>query len=322
MSMKSRVTLSAIVHTLNEERNIRSCLESLIHWVDEIIIVDMYSDDKTVDICREFTRNVFFHERSSYGADPARPFAWNKASCDWLFVIDADERAASGFPEALQRLLETTDANGIWIPRKNLLFGRWLYHIAGPYEFMLRCFRRGKATWEPGVHTIAEVEGEVAYLSPSEDVAILHEMNKTVAGFIGKDEQCTGEEAHTLHAMGVQLPSFESIVVSCIDQFRANFFRAKGYRDGMPGFLWSALRSFYLLSTYMKLWELKGYPNLDKQVEKFSNEWHLLKTLLARILKRKLLRMFGKEDAFSEQLWRNTAIWRMYEGGSRTCASE
>ena len=68
--MTKNVEISILIHTLNEERNIRNCLET-VKWADEIIIIDMYSDDKTVEIAKEYTDKIFYHERMGY-ADPAR----------------------------------------------------------------------------------------------------------------------------------------------------------------------------------------------------------------------------------------------------------
>jgi len=82
--------VSVLVHTLNEEKNIRNCLDTL-KWAEEIIIVDLFSDDRTVEVASEYTDRFFFHERMGY-ADPARQFGLEKASCNWILIVDADEQ--------------------------------------------------------------------------------------------------------------------------------------------------------------------------------------------------------------------------------------
>ena len=81
--------ISVSINTFNEERNIKNCLES-VKWADEIVIVDMYSTDKTVKIAKEYTDKIFYFENLGY-ADPAREFARNKTTNEWILDIDADE---------------------------------------------------------------------------------------------------------------------------------------------------------------------------------------------------------------------------------------
>ncbi len=85
-----KLPVSVLVHTLNEEKNIRHCLET-VKWASEIVIIDMYSDDKTTEIASEYTDKIFYHERMDF-ADPARDSsAWKKASNRWVLILDADE---------------------------------------------------------------------------------------------------------------------------------------------------------------------------------------------------------------------------------------
>ena len=84
--------ISAVINTLNAEKTVERALRSVKPWVDEIVVVDMHSDDATVDICRRYTHLVFPHERTGY-VEPARNFAIDKAAGPFILVIDADEEA-------------------------------------------------------------------------------------------------------------------------------------------------------------------------------------------------------------------------------------
>jgi glycosyltransferase involved in cell wall biosynthesis len=87
-----------VINTLNEERRLPYALRSVQDWVDEIVVVDMHSDDKTVEIAEAFGARIFTHERVGY-ADPARAFAFARATGDWILILDADElvpRASRG----------------------------------------------------------------------------------------------------------------------------------------------------------------------------------------------------------------------------------
>ena len=82
--------ISVLINTFNEEGNIRNCIES-VKWADEIIVVDMYSIDNTISIAKEYPHvKIFYFENCGY-ADPAREYAFQQATNEWVLVLDADE---------------------------------------------------------------------------------------------------------------------------------------------------------------------------------------------------------------------------------------
>ncbi len=116
--------ISVIVHTFNEERNIRNCLES-VKWADEIVIIDMYSEDRTVEIARGYTDKIYFFERKGY-ADPARQFGVDQASFKWILVVAADEMVPKRLSQRLKEIVEKDEADVVYILRKNYFFGKLL----------------------------------------------------------------------------------------------------------------------------------------------------------------------------------------------------
>lgn len=113
--------ISVLINTYNEERNIRNCLES-VKWADEIVIVDMYSEDKTTTIAREYTDKIYFFERMGY-VEPARQFVLEKASNDWILLLDADEMVPKKLRDKLLDIAKNDLGDVIYIPRKNYFFG-------------------------------------------------------------------------------------------------------------------------------------------------------------------------------------------------------
>src|SRR5689334_15403747 len=107
--------ISAVINTLNEEKNIANCLKSH-NWVDEIIVVDMDSDDKTKELCYKYTKNVFNHKRTGY-VEPARNFAIKQATGDWIFIIDADERCPKQLAAKLYEVSSEDRYNFVRVPR-------------------------------------------------------------------------------------------------------------------------------------------------------------------------------------------------------------
>ena len=108
-SRKEQRTNTFTIITLNEEKRIRDALES-VKWADEIIVVDFGSADKTIDICKEYTRKIFHNTWPGMNAQKA--FAKNLATGDWLLNIDADERVSAGLQAEIQAVLKKTDCRG------------------------------------------------------------------------------------------------------------------------------------------------------------------------------------------------------------------
>jgi len=155
-------TISAIIITKNEEANIRDCLESLA-WVDEIIVVDSGSTDRTREVCLEFTHLVYDHEWPGFG--PQKNRALGYASGDWVFSIDADERVS---PELREEILAAVCSSGpvaYELPRLSWYCGRFIRHSGWRPDYVLRLFRRGRGSFTDDlVHERVLVEGTVRRL--------------------------------------------------------------------------------------------------------------------------------------------------------------
>jgi (heptosyl)LPS beta-1,4-glucosyltransferase len=95
-----RQTISCAIVVFNEERNIRDCLESA-KWMDEIVVVDAFSQDRTRDICRQYTTRIYQRRWNGFGEQ--KNFAIDQTTCDWVFILDADERIS----DELRREMET-----------------------------------------------------------------------------------------------------------------------------------------------------------------------------------------------------------------------
>ena len=115
--MHQRISCAIVV--FNEERNIREALDS-VAWMDEIIVVDSYSTDNTVKICREFTPHVSQRRWNGFGEQ--KNVAIDLATSEWVFILDADERVSDELRAEIQRVLTTSDQTGpvaYSLPRKN-----------------------------------------------------------------------------------------------------------------------------------------------------------------------------------------------------------
>ena len=118
--------ISVIVHTYNEEKNIDRCLNAL-SWADEIVMIDMGSKDKTIQEAQKYNTTIYQHPYTHF-VEPARNFGISKAKYEWVLIVDADEE----IPKTLSRFLQKASNENIFdyyrIPRKNIIFGKWIKH--------------------------------------------------------------------------------------------------------------------------------------------------------------------------------------------------
>lgn len=247
-------TISAIVNTLNEEHNIEACLKGLT-WADEIIVVDMESDDRTVELAKKLGAKVFNHRRMGY-VEPARNFAISKASSEWIIIVDADERVGSKLAKELRSRVEANEADVYYIAEKNLVFGAWVKGSLLWPDYHARLFRKGMVEWTDRVHYLPIPKGEIVNLPAEEDLAIEHHSRSymTVDGFLHAYTGYSAKEVISLEQTGFRFRR-RHILLLPYREFKLRFFRAKGYQDGFRGLVISMLFSQYKFMTLVRYWE-------------------------------------------------------------------
>ena len=181
-----RKTLSVVLATFNEEKNLESCLKSVKDIADEIIVVDGTSTDKTVEIAKKYgavvkitTNKLNFHINKQMAID--------MATKDWILQLDGDEHISSELRTEILSILNEenhkSDVNGYWMPRKNMFLGRFLMKGGQYPDYTLRFYRKGKGKLpQKDVHEQAVVEGKVGYLKE----ALLHYPYKDFSHYIRK----------------------------------------------------------------------------------------------------------------------------------------
>ncbi|MBI4777605.1 glycosyltransferase family 2 protein [Candidatus Desantisbacteria bacterium] len=242
------MNLSVAIITFNEEENIRKCLES-IKWADEIVVVDSFSTDKTVLICKEYTDKIVQKEWEGYGIQ--KQFALEQTTSDWVLSIDADERVSS---ELKQEILSTQlDKDAYNIPFKFYLLGRQLRFGGCGRERHIRLFRRQKAEFTQAmVHEDILVNGETGCLKN----IIVHFSYKDIADYFDKFNQYSTIDAIKKFRQGKRIILTLQIFASILD-FVKRYILQLGFLDGVPGFLWASFSSFHRMVKYAKLWEIQ-----------------------------------------------------------------
>jgi glycosyltransferase involved in cell wall biosynthesis len=246
--------ISAIVHTLNEEKMIAACLDSLF-WVDEIIVIDMHSDDKTVDLARKYTNKIFYHERVGY-VEPARNFGISKATGDYILILDADERISPGLVGKLKNIAYSDKYDVVSIPRKNIIFGRWVRHTGWWPDSQQRFFKKGHIKWKNTIHSLPEASGRIFYMETVPENAIIHFNYANELAFIRRMKKYTDIEARNMHESNIRF-NWKSMFISSKNEFISRYFKCKGFRDGRVGLELSILMGIYRIMSYLKLRDIE-----------------------------------------------------------------
>jgi len=255
--MKPRI--SAVINTLNEEKNLAFALRSIQSWVEEIVVVDMYSDDRTVEIAREFGAKVFLHERMGF-ADPARAFALEQTCGEWILILDADEIVPLSLSRALLNIASSGSADVVSIPRLNYLLGAPLMHTNwGPdQDPHFRFFRKGCLRTTSTVHNYLHPvpNSRVLKLKFEPGLAIVHFNYADSAQFIERLNRYTSIEAKQAIERGEGV-TLGGALVKAAKGFGLHYIKGRGFQDGWRGFYLSLFMSFYRIVTAAKLQELK-----------------------------------------------------------------
>lgn len=253
--------ISAVISAYNEEKNIERCLKSLV-FADEIVVIDNSSSDKTAEIAKKYTKKVFEQKNNPEAIDVQKNFGFEKASSEWILSIDADEQVSKQLQEEIKEAVRGKNkVNGYWIPRKNIIFGKFIEHTGWYPDPQLRLFKKGKARFvKAHVHEPVNLEGESAYLKNS----LVHYHYETISEFIKKTVGLYApNEAKEYLDRGYVFSYFDAIRFP-LNEFLSRFFARKGYKDGFHGLMLSLLMAFYHFLVFANIWEMQGFKEYDK----------------------------------------------------------
>lgn len=247
-------TISVAIVTYNEERHIEDCLKS-VTWADEIVVLDGHSADNTAKIAKKYTKKVFEVENQPLMKKTMNQ-AFKKCTGDWILSLDADERVDEKLVGEIKNILSLDSGTTAYrMPRKNIVFGKWIEKTFWYPDFQLRLFKNGKAKFpEKNVHEELEVDGEIGELQN----AIVHLNYETVSQYVRKLDSYTTYEAEKLIKSGKKLVWTDAIRFP-VSEFLTRFFSQEGYLDGLHGLVLSLLQAFYWEVVFAKVWEAEGF---------------------------------------------------------------
>lgn len=230
----------------NEEKNIEACLKTVV-WADEIMIVDSFSTDRTLEICRKYTDRILQHEYTNSAAQ--KNWAIPQAENDWILIVDSDERVTTGLRREIQELLHAGPTKeGYWINRNNNLMGKRVRHSGWGRDSVLRLFRKDLGRYEE-----KRVHAEILL----EDTGLLaehldHHTVVSIASWVDKINRYSTWKARDKFQKGTRFTVLHLVFRPPL-RFVKDFVLRLGILDGWQGFLIAAMASFSELVMSAKL---------------------------------------------------------------------
>jgi len=255
--------ISAVIITYNEEKRLEAGLKSLTDVVEEIIVVDRYSDDDTIKLARKYTDRVFLRKWTNFSDQ--KNYGNSKAKFPWILSLDADERLSPELREEILQLKEQEpEYSGFGIPRRIFYLGRWVRHTAWNPDLKIRLFRRDKARWEGEyVHEDLVIEGEVKKLKGS----LYHFTYRNIADHLRRMNTFSDLGAQKLYAENKKCRWYHLAFLPFF-RFVKSYFFMLGFLDGFAGFVISVLDGYTGFVTYAKLKEIW---KTGEKIEPFPN---------------------------------------------------
>ena len=260
--------ISVVINTLNEEKKIGRAIDSAKGFADEVIVVDMHSTDKTCETAEEMGAKVFMHERTGY-VEPARNFAISKASNPWIFILDADEEIPPGLKTEILKIMKNTEADYYRIPRKNIIFGKWIKHARWWPDMNIRFFKKGYVSWNEVIHAVPMTQGVGADIEAKENLAIIHHNYDSVDSYISRMNNYTTYHAKIKIDEGYKF-SWKDVVIKPMGEFLSRYFYGQGYKDGLHGLALSLLQAFSELSVYLKIWQNENFEEKNLKLNEVT----------------------------------------------------
>jgi len=271
-------TVTALVHTKNSEATLDKCLQSL-EFVDQLLVVDMESKDATRAIAKKHGAQLFEHKDIGY-VEPARQFGLSHVTSDWTLIVDADEEVPTPLASKLKQLMNDDNAaDAYFLPRKNIVFDKWIEHSGWWPDYQFRFFKSGTVTWPAEIHAQPKITGKIVELEPLVEHALVHHNYQTIEQFLDRMNRYTsievdrGQNTHQKDHGTSQVPSEFS------NEFARRFFADEGFLDGGHGLALAYLQSMYQVIVELKHWQKAGFPENQNSAELVTNVRNSLKDL-------------------------------------------
>lgn len=240
----------------NEADRIGPCLDSL-RWVDELVVLDLESDDGSAELARRAGARVIGHAAVPI-VETVRNVAADAATGDWVLVVDPDERVAPGLAEELRSLSARADLDAVVMPRMNLDFGHAPSSPLQRYEPQLRMYRRAAVRWPTFPNALPEVpEQRVARVAAKDDLTLVHDRNRNIPEAIDRVRRYAPAQAQAMIDAG-EVFTARRMAATLAEKLYRHFVVSRALRDGVPGLMRAGLLVAFHFYVWAAFWQLSG----------------------------------------------------------------
>jgi len=253
--------ISVALITYNEEENIKDCLKS-VQWADEIVVVDGSSKDKTREIAKAMGARVIKTTNKPF-FDTNKNIAIRACRSDWILSLDADEEIPLHLAKILQDLAQDPkDVTYFRLPRKNIIFGKWIKHCRWWPDYNIRFFKKDCVRWAEKIHSVPLTRGAGSDLEAKEANAIIHHHYQSIFQYLERMNRYTGSQAEELIKTGYKF-HWQDMLRKPTGEFLSRFFVGEAYKDGLRGLVLALLQAFSEMVKYIKVWEKEKFVEQD-----------------------------------------------------------
>lgn len=255
--MKNSITV--LIYTYNEEKNIVECIKSAQLLSNSVVVIDMESTDKTVELAKKQKAKVLVFPYSQY-VEPAREFGIKSAKTDWVFILDADERIT---PELAQEIVPNDTAQvsqGLLdssityynIPRRNIFGGKkWLKHGRWWPDYQIRLINtKAFVSWPKQIHSTPIIKGKGGFLHKP----LLHYFHGNLEEMVKKTIIFENIESDLLYKANKSVSTLTFFRKFIGELFR-RLIKEKGFMDGTIGVIENIYQAYSKTITYIYLYE-------------------------------------------------------------------
>ena len=264
------ILLSAALIVKNEAAKLEACLQSLVGWVDEIVILDSGSTDATLDIAKKYGAAVYAHT-DWQGFGPQRQRAQSHVQSEWVMWLDADERVTPELKQSLQAALKQYqhDTNVIFeFNRYSWAFGKFIRHCGWYPDRVLRVYRPDYTGYNNAlVHESVVKPNDAKVVNLRGD--LLHYTFDSLPHYMAKQTQYASAWAEQKQQQGKKV-SYGSALSHSAFTFIKMYLLKRGFLDGKQGLLLSVLSAQFVYVKYMDLW-LKQHTQSAQDYEAEHN---------------------------------------------------
>ncbi len=243
--------ISLVMITKNEEKNLAKSLDSVKDLVNEIVILDSGSADNTVEIAKQYGAKIFTRNFDNFSNQ--KNYALSLASNEWVLHLDADEYLSDELKEEIKKNIcdvDSVDYDGFYLTRTNFFLGRQMKHSGMAKEFRLRLAKKILSQYTGGVvHERLEVKGKIGYLKN----IFYHNSFPNLDNYFKKFDQYTTLDARKRYDENKKF-HITDILFRPVLGFIKPYILKAGFLDGLEGFIWAVLSSYYIFIKYVKLY--------------------------------------------------------------------